>query len=79
MQYCGSIANPISTKDEKENSKEPGNKMHVRVFVTAPNINKTEFKATYIAYRTLNPNNMGGKFIQLNFKYVEIKQLKAFL
>ncbi|KPJ20481.1 Neuropilin and tolloid-like protein 2 [Papilio machaon] len=51
--YCGSIANPVTTKDTEGNEK--GNIMHVRLYATSSGKN-SEFSARYTAFRSLDPN-----------------------
>ncbi|KAJ0171341.1 hypothetical protein K1T71_012891 [Dendrolimus kikuchii] len=60
IQYCGSMANLVSTKDSP-NHDEPSNVMHVRLFEARTarenSKEKTSINASYTAYRTLNPNS----------------------
>ncbi|XP_013137870.1 PREDICTED: uncharacterized protein LOC106102829 isoform X1 [Papilio polytes] len=51
--YCGSIANPVTTKDTEGNEK--GNIMHVRLYATSSGKN-SDFSARYTAFRSLDPN-----------------------
>ncbi|XP_026728615.1 neuropilin and tolloid-like protein 2 [Trichoplusia ni] len=48
-EYCGSVANSVTTKDKN------GNIMYVRLYVSKEAKNGTSFNATFNAYRTLDP------------------------
>ncbi|KAJ8710367.1 hypothetical protein PYW07_009733 [Mythimna separata] len=49
-EYCGSVANSVTTKDRN------GNKMYVRLYATKEARGNTNFNATFNAYRTLDAN-----------------------
>ncbi|CAH1640823.1 unnamed protein product [Spodoptera littoralis] len=50
-EYCGSVANSVTTKDRN------GNVMYVRLYVAKDARKDTSFKATFNAYRTLDANS----------------------
>ncbi|XP_052744075.1 uncharacterized protein LOC112042994 [Bicyclus anynana] len=57
VHYCGSVANPVTTKDSSKDSDsaDQGNVMHVRLYAARSGVVK--INATFTAFRTLNPNN----------------------
>ncbi|KAM3955492.1 neuropilin and tolloid-like [Aphomia sociella] len=55
--YCGSMANSVSTKgSEGKGSKDKGNLMYVRMYVSKSAKASTSFNATFTAFKTLDPN-----------------------
>ncbi|XP_022116781.2 uncharacterized protein LOC110994426 [Pieris rapae] len=53
--YCGSVANPVTTKGDGTKGKgDRGNIMYVRLFTSKAG-KKSSFQATYTAYRSLDP------------------------
>lgn len=51
--YCGSMAYSVTTKDE---NGDPGNVMKIRLHLSKDGYNATHFNATYVAFKTLDPN-----------------------
>ncbi|KOB65391.1 Uncharacterized protein OBRU01_22817, partial [Operophtera brumata] len=53
--YCGSVANPVTTKADKPGEK--GNVMYIRLYTSQSTMNEnlTRFEATYTAFRTTDP------------------------
>lgn len=66
--YCGSIANPVTTKDTEGNEK--GNIMHVRLYATSSGKN-SDFSARYTAFRSLDPNRDGKWLSFIHICYTE--------
>ncbi|KAH9632646.1 hypothetical protein HF086_008473, partial [Spodoptera exigua] len=69
-EYCGSVANSVTTKDRN------GNVMYVRLYVAKDARKETSFKATFNAFRTLDANS-DGKWRMSTVTYIFIvPQLK---
>nr|XP_026499988.1 uncharacterized protein LOC113403619 [Vanessa tameamea] len=59
--YCGSVANPITTIDEhKDGSEDRSNIMYVRLYASKSG-KKSNFNATFTAYRSLDTSKDGDK------------------
>ncbi|XP_034826329.1 uncharacterized protein [Maniola hyperantus] len=55
VHYCGSVANPVTTKDSGKDGEDHSNVMHVRLY--AARNGAVKINATFTAFRTLNANN----------------------